>query len=171
MSGLDVVEQRKVSFPCRELIPGRPAGILSLYRVTRAPLNITHDVLSPLYYAFTQCHFAVNLDVPHNTPAHNRTARSKKPRSGGSTEWQTLWSRALLQRPPVVQLLKNFPALYATRRFITVRKNPFTNHQAGNSSLLQSEWVCGCQTAMFLRESVLTEFDFCMANYTFSNLR
>jgi hypothetical protein len=30
------------------------------------------------------------------------------------------WSRALLEKPPVVQLLKNFPAFYGTRRFITV---------------------------------------------------
>jgi hypothetical protein len=26
----------------------------------------------------------------------------------------------LLEKPPIVQLLKKFPALYATRRFITV---------------------------------------------------
>jgi hypothetical protein len=30
------------------------------------------------------------------------------------------WSWALLEKPPVVQLLKNFPAFYGTRRFITV---------------------------------------------------
>jgi hypothetical protein len=29
------------------------------------------------------------------------------------------WSRALLEKPPIVQLLKNFPAFYGTRRFIT----------------------------------------------------
>jgi hypothetical protein len=32
----------------------------------------------------------------------------------------TPWSWALLEKPPVVQLPKNFPAFYATRRFITV---------------------------------------------------
>jgi hypothetical protein len=31
----------------------------------------------------------------------------------------TSWSRALLEKPPVVQLLENFPAFYGTRRFIT----------------------------------------------------
>jgi hypothetical protein len=31
-----------------------------------------------------------------------------------------LWSRALLGKPPIVQLLKNFLAFYGTRRFLTV---------------------------------------------------
>jgi hypothetical protein len=30
------------------------------------------------------------------------------------------WIWALLEKPPIVQLLKNFPAFYGTRRFITV---------------------------------------------------
>jgi hypothetical protein len=30
------------------------------------------------------------------------------------------WSWALFEKPPVVQLLKKFPAFYGTRRFITV---------------------------------------------------
>jgi hypothetical protein len=30
------------------------------------------------------------------------------------------WSWALLEKLPIVQLLKNFPAFYGTRRFITV---------------------------------------------------
>jgi hypothetical protein len=29
------------------------------------------------------------------------------------------WSWALLEKPPIVQLLKNFPALYGTRRRFT----------------------------------------------------
>jgi hypothetical protein len=29
-------------------------------------------------------------------------------------------SSALLEKPPIVQLLKNFPGFYATKRFITV---------------------------------------------------
>jgi hypothetical protein len=33
---------------------------------------------------------------------------------------RTSWSWALLEKPPVVQLLKKFPALYGTRRFIIV---------------------------------------------------
>jgi hypothetical protein len=32
----------------------------------------------------------------------------------------TLWSWGLLEKPPVVQLLKNFPTFYWTRRFIAV---------------------------------------------------
>jgi hypothetical protein len=32
----------------------------------------------------------------------------------------TPWSWALLERPPVVQLLKNFSAFYETRSFITL---------------------------------------------------
>jgi hypothetical protein len=31
-----------------------------------------------------------------------------------------LWSGALLEKLPIVQLLKNFPAFYGTRRFIIV---------------------------------------------------
>jgi hypothetical protein len=32
----------------------------------------------------------------------------------------TSWSWVLLEKPPVAQLLKNFPTFYGTRRFITV---------------------------------------------------
>jgi hypothetical protein len=32
----------------------------------------------------------------------------------------TPWSRVLLKKPPVAQLLKDFPTFYETRRFITV---------------------------------------------------
>jgi hypothetical protein len=32
----------------------------------------------------------------------------------------TPWSWALLEKPPVAQLLKNFPTFYGTQRFITV---------------------------------------------------
>jgi hypothetical protein len=34
-----------------------------------------------------------------------------------SVNWLTLWSWALLERPPVMQPHKNFPALYGTERF------------------------------------------------------
>jgi hypothetical protein len=30
------------------------------------------------------------------------------------------WSWAILEKPPIVQLLKNFPAFYGTQSFITV---------------------------------------------------
>jgi hypothetical protein len=33
---------------------------------------------------------------------------------------KTPWSQVLLEKPPVAQLLKNFPIFYGTRRFITV---------------------------------------------------
>jgi hypothetical protein len=36
------------------------------------------------------------------------------------TNQPTPWRRVLLEKPPVVQLLKNFPIIYETRRFITV---------------------------------------------------
>jgi hypothetical protein len=38
------------------------------------------------------------------------------------TEWNQLtsWSRALFEKRPIMQLLKNFPVFYATRRFMTV---------------------------------------------------
>jgi hypothetical protein len=35
-------------------------------------------------------------------------------------KWLTSWSSALLEKLPVVQLFKNFPTFYGTRRFITV---------------------------------------------------
>jgi hypothetical protein len=38
----------------------------------------------------------------------------------GSHSLTHSWSRALLEKLPIVQLLKNFPAFYATRSFITV---------------------------------------------------
>jgi hypothetical protein len=34
--------------------------------------------------------------------------------------WTGIAILALLEKPPVVQLLKNFPKFYGTRRFITV---------------------------------------------------
>jgi hypothetical protein len=34
----------------------------------------------------------------------------------------TPWSRALLEKPPVVQLLKELPEYYRTRQFITIKK-------------------------------------------------
>jgi hypothetical protein len=34
--------------------------------------------------------------------------------------WLTPWSRILIEKAPVAQLLKNFPKFYGTRRFITV---------------------------------------------------
>jgi hypothetical protein len=37
-----------------------------------------------------------------------------------SKTWLTSRSLALLEKPPVTQLLKNFPPFYKTRRFITV---------------------------------------------------
>jgi hypothetical protein len=44
-------------------------------------------------------------------------------RHGPHRIWLThSWSWALLEKPPIVQLLKNFPAFYGTRRFITVFK-------------------------------------------------
>jgi hypothetical protein len=49
------------------------------------------------------------------------------PEDGGSTFLRnvgtkvlTSWSWALLEKPPVTQLLKNFPTFYGIRRFITV---------------------------------------------------
>jgi hypothetical protein len=34
--------------------------------------------------------------------------------------YSSLMEGALLEKPPIVQLLKNFPAFYGTWRFITV---------------------------------------------------
>jgi hypothetical protein len=45
-----------------------------------------------------------------------------------------LWSRALLEKPPIVLLLKNFPALYGTRKFITI----FTRSTDSYSETAQS---------------------------------
>jgi hypothetical protein len=43
-------------------------------------------------------------------------------------KWDSLthsWSWALLEKPPIVQLLKDFPAFYESRRFITVFTRAF----------------------------------------------
>jgi hypothetical protein len=39
---------------------------------------------------------------------------------GPATNQPTPWSWALLEKPPVAQLLKNLPTFYGSRRFITV---------------------------------------------------
>jgi hypothetical protein len=36
-----------------------------------------------------------------------------------------LWSRALLEKPPIVQPLKNFPVFYGTQRFIFLLTRAF----------------------------------------------
>jgi hypothetical protein len=41
-------------------------------------------------------------------------------------------SPALLQKLPVVQLLKNFPKFYGTRRFITVFTGPYPEQDQSN---------------------------------------
>jgi hypothetical protein len=38
----------------------------------------------------------------------------------------------LLEKPPIVQLLKNFPAFYGTRRFITVFTGPYPEPDQSN---------------------------------------
>jgi hypothetical protein len=47
----------------------------------------------------------------------------------------TSWSWALIEKPPVRQLLKNFPIIYGTRRFITV----FT--RTLHWSLFSASWI------------------------------
>jgi hypothetical protein len=41
-------------------------------------------------------------------------------RNIGKLSQPSLWSLVHPERPPVAQLIKNFPAFYGTRRFITV---------------------------------------------------
>jgi hypothetical protein len=41
------------------------------------------------------------------------------------TKKLTAWGGALLEKPPVVQLLKKFPIFYGTLRFITVLTKTF----------------------------------------------
>jgi hypothetical protein len=43
----------------------------------------------------------------------------------GQSSWLTAWSWALIEKPHFLQLLKNFPALYGTKRFITVFTGTF----------------------------------------------
>jgi hypothetical protein len=45
------------------------------------------------------------------------------------------WSRTLLEKPPIVHLLKNFPAFYGTRSFITVFA------RALHRSLSRARWI------------------------------
>jgi hypothetical protein len=64
--------------------------------------------------------YTSSLHVHHSSQCEMHAFRCK-------TEWfdwnqLTSWSWAHLEKPPIVQLLKNFPAIYGTRRFITVFK-------------------------------------------------
>jgi hypothetical protein len=57
---------------------------------------------------------------------------------GGYTHhntWLTPWGKVLLEKPPVVQLLKYFPTFCGTRRFITM----FT--RARHWSLSWARWI------------------------------
>jgi hypothetical protein len=48
-------------------------------------------------------------------------------RSADPYHWLTSWSWVFLEKPPLAQLLKNFPTFYATRRFITVSQDPWSH--------------------------------------------
>jgi hypothetical protein len=52
-------------------------------------------IIHPSFYRSTLCSLAADSLITHS------------------------WSRVLLEKPPIVQLLENFPAFYGTRRFIT----------------------------------------------------
>jgi hypothetical protein len=59
------------------------------------------------------------------------------------------WSRALLEKPPTVQLLKNFLGFYGTRRFITV----FT--RVLHWSLSSARWIQSIQFHPIFRRLIL----------------
>jgi hypothetical protein len=48
----------------------------------------------------------------------------------------TSWSWALLEEPPVLHLLKNFPIFYGTQRFITVFARTFQSSASWTRSVL-----------------------------------
>jgi hypothetical protein len=50
------------------------------------------------------------------------------------------WSWALLEKLPIVKLLKNFPAFYGTRRFFTVFTNALNWSLSWTSSIESLEW-------------------------------
>jgi hypothetical protein len=45
--------------------------------------------------------------------------KNKRPHDKKYATYTHSWSRVILEKPPIVQLLENFPAFYGTRRFIT----------------------------------------------------
>jgi hypothetical protein len=66
----------------------------------------------------------------------------------------TPWSRVLLEKPTVIHLLKNFPAFYGNRRFITV----FT--RARNSSLSWVRWIHSIPPHCISLRSILILFSY-----------
>jgi hypothetical protein len=62
--------------------------------------------------------FFPNITLIHN--CHYQIIQLRKISEGLISSLINSWSWALLEKPPIVQLLKNFPAFYGTRRFITV---------------------------------------------------
>jgi hypothetical protein len=61
--------------------------------------------------------------------------RTKESRQEKSANQLTPWSRVFLQKPPVAHLLKNFPTLYGTQRFITMLTVPGLSHPISQRSI------------------------------------
>jgi hypothetical protein len=74
------------------------------------PLLIKNKLEIAIFYSrkFTSVFTAVKIVVVYRRSIENQ--RNSLTHS---------WSRALLEKLPIVQLLKNFSAFYGTRRFIT----------------------------------------------------
>jgi hypothetical protein len=81
----------------------RQAWAVSLFRSSRQPFYTIPRIQTERKY------FCNESNQRINKTAHNWAARAV-----------CIWSWASLEKPPVVQLLKNFPTYYGTRRFITV---------------------------------------------------
>jgi hypothetical protein len=77
-------------------------------RCFSVPLSKCWDTTSFRSRYFPSKSFPLHL-LPHNSTLESLY-----------NNWLTLWSWALHEKPPIVQLLKNFSTFYGTRRFITV---------------------------------------------------
>jgi hypothetical protein len=74
------------------------------------------------FYSALVSVFQIMLQCLGSQPARkrNKWKRLQEQVANWLTAWLTPWRRAPPEKPPVVQLLKNFPTLYGTRRFSTV---------------------------------------------------
>jgi hypothetical protein len=56
----------------------------------------------------------------HHTFKHETPELGHQTSAESTVAHSLSWSSVLLEKLPIVQILKNFPAFYGTRRFITV---------------------------------------------------
>jgi hypothetical protein len=115
-----------------ECQPTFPRNVISIFTVEQGVKKLAWSKLCYLLHASfslgpaeteTKCSSETLVDFKRTTRRHIPEDRTHNHRCENLKSYNHSlthsWSWALLEKLPIVQLLKNFPAFYWTRRFIT----------------------------------------------------